>query len=136
MVEIKTLPLKTICRESFSYIHTHLRSMVIFTVIHIVLLIVGFKFLDGWYDLCFLPWLIVYYLFCCFFFRFYFKKKPYLITPKLIGTLVPSMKIFTLSFLVITLLLLLPLIPLFLGIKTDWGSAYGNYLQHYMEEDT
>ena len=134
MAEIKTLPLKKLFRESFSHICANRRSAVLFSVAHIVLLAAGFELIDGWHDLVFLPWLVVYYLYWCFFFRFYFGKKPYLATKKLIGTVVPSVKILALSFFVLTALLLLPLLPVLFGADADWSVDYSGYLQKYMED--
>ena len=134
MADIKTIPLFSLLRESVVYVLNSKRSMFCFAVVHMLLLFIGFDAIDGWHDIFFLPWLAVYYLFWCFFFRFYFERKPYLWTPKLLYTLVPSTKILALTFLIITILLALPLVPPFLGIGTDWAMEYSLYLQRYMED--
>ena len=134
MAEIKTLPLQMLIRESFACLCDRWQSFAVLTATHIALLAAGFELIDGWHDLVFLPWLIVYYLYWCFFFRFYFGKKPYLEMNRLAGTLVPSVKILALSFFVLTALLVLPLLPILLGGDADWAVDYSGYLQKYMED--
>lgn len=113
MADIKVMPLKGLLAESFSYMRDNGREMTLFAVVHMMFLTAAFELIDGWHDVFFLPWLAAYYLFWCFFFRFYFKRRPYLATLKLFDTLVPSTKILALTFLVVTALLMLPLIPPF-----------------------
>lgn len=134
MADIKTIPLFSLLRESVAYMLDNKRSMAWFSIVHIILLFIGFDAIDGWHDIFFLPWVVVYYLFCCFFFRFYFARKPYLLTTKLFDTLVPSTKMLALTFLVMTILLALPLVPPFLGVGSDWALEYSLYLQRYMED--
>ncbi len=134
MADIRVIPLQELFRESFSYFCANGRFMAAFTVVHILFLIAGFELINGWQDVFFLPWLAAYYLFWCFFFRFYFRRRPYLATLKLFGTLVPSTKILALTFVVVTALLALPLIPPFLGVGSEWAENYSAYLQRYMED--
>ncbi len=134
MADIKEISLKGLLAESFSYMRENCRAMMLFTLLHIVFLVAGFELTDGWADVFFLPWLVAYYLFWCFFFRFYFKRKPYLATWKLVDTLVPSTKILVLTFVVVTALLMLPLIPPFFGVGSPWAETYDIYLQRYMED--
>ena len=134
MADIKVIPLKELFRESFSYMCENCRNIALFSVVHMLFLIAGFEMIDGWHDVFFLPWLVGYYLFWCFFFRFYFKRKPYLATVKLFYTLVPSTKMLALTFLVVTALLMLPLIPAFFGIGSEWANEYTLYLKRYMED--
>lgn len=134
MADIKVIPLTSLLRESFDYVCKNKISMICFSLVHMLLLFIGFKAIDGWHDISFLPWLIVYYLFWCFFFRFYFGRKPYLLTSKLFDTLIPSTKMFALTFIAVTLLLALPLIPPFLGVGSEWAIKYSSYLQKYMED--
>lgn len=134
MADIKTIPLNSLLRESTYYIIQNKQDMFCFAIVHVLLLFIGFIAINGWHDIFFLPWLLVYYLFWCFFFRFYFGKKPYLFTLKLFDTFVPSTKMLALAFLVITILLVLPLVPPFLGIGSNWAIEYSAYLQRYMED--
>ena len=134
MADIKVMPLKGLLAESFSYMRDNGREMTLFAVVHMMFLTAAFELIDGWHDVFFLPWLAAYYLFWCFFFRFYFKRRPYLATLKLFDTLVPSTKILALTFLVVTALLMLPLIPPFFGVGSEWAEKYGIYLQRYMED--
>lgn len=134
MADIKVMPLKGLLAESFSYMRDNGREMTLFAVVHMMFLTAAFELIDGWHDVFFLPWLAAYYLFWCFFFRFYFKRRPYLATLKLFDTLVPSTKILAFTFLVVTALLMLPLVPPFFGVGSEWAEKYGIYLQRYMED--
>ena len=134
MGDIKKIPLCELLKDSLLYVRENKLNMFYFSLVHIFLLVLGFEAIDGWHDVFFLPWLLVYYLFWCFFFRFYFGRRPYLLTPKLVDTLVPSTKMLTITFVVITFLLALPLIPPFLGIGSQWAIEYSYYLQKYMED--
>lgn len=134
MADIRTIALADLFRESWRYVVGQKREMALFSFTHILFLIAGFELIDGWHDVFFLPWGIAYYLFWCFFFRFYFGRKPYLATVKLFGTLVPSTKILALAFCVLTFLLALPLLPLFIGNGSEWAAKYALYLQEYMED--
>ncbi len=134
MADIKTIPLNLLLRDSVFYMWQNKLHMSCFAIVHALLMYIGFDAIDGWHDAFFLPWLLVYYLFWCFFFRFYFGRRPYLLTSKLFDTFVPSTKMLALTLLAITILLALPLIPPFLGIGTTWAMKYSFYLQHYMED--
>ena len=83
MADIKVMPLKGLLAESFSYMRDNGREMTLFAVVHMMFLTAAFELIDGWHDVFFLPWLAAYYLFWCFFFRFYFKNFfiPYIPLP-------------------------------------------------------
>lgn len=134
MTDARTIALADLFRESWRYMVGRKREIALFSAAHILFLIAGFELIDGWHDLFFLPWGIAYYLFWCFFFRFYFNRKPYLATVKLFDTLLPSTKILALAFCVLTFLLALPLLPLFIGNGSEWAVKYAVYLQEYMED--
>jgi hypothetical protein len=134
MSEVKKMPLKLILADSLKYMASNVVNMTVFSIVHILFLIIGFKFLDGWHNVLFLPWIVFYYFYWYFFFRFYFNRKPYLFTLKLARTLIPSTKILAITFIILTVLLALPLLPPFLDIGSEWTNNYVLYLKLYMED--
>lgn len=134
MTDIKIISLRELFGESFDYMLVNWRNMAIFSIVHMLFGVAGFFWINGWRNVFFLPWLVTYYLFWCFFFRFYFKRKPYLMTVKLFYTLVPSTRMLAMTFVVVTALLFLPMLPLFFGIGSEWAYTYNDYLQRYMED--
>ncbi len=86
-------------------------------------------------SLLFVFWCVLYYLFSCYFFRFYYHRKPYLLTQKIFDSLIPSTKILFITLLLITLLSYLPFLPLFLGLPIDVLDDYTTgFIQEYMGE--
>lgn len=77
-----------------------------------VLMTFGF---GGVGSLWFLAWGLGYYLFHFFFFRWYFKRQPYLFTIKFFNTLLPALKVMFMILLGLTLLAYLPYFPLLFG---------------------
>lgn len=131
---IKKFPLTDTFVNSWDYCRNNWKSMAVFTLINWVFLVVGLK-LNGIGNLWFVLWCAVYYLFWCYFFRFYFDRKPYLLTGKIFDSLVPSTKIlfFTLAFA--TILAFLPFVPLFLGLPVEVLDQYTNdFLEQYMDK--
>jgi hypothetical protein len=75
-----------------------------------------------------LVWFLCYYMFWCFFFRYYYHLRPYVDFSKLIGSLAPSSKAIILLALVSVLIVFLPMLPLFLGYKDLYLDFYEQYL--------
>ena len=134
MEDIKKLSLKNVFDDSISYMIDSWKNMLLFVIVHVFFLIVGFELLDGLRDFKFIFWLLFYYLYWYFFFRFYFNRKPYLFTKKVFATVSPSIKILTLTFAVLTILLVLPLLPPFFDIESEWANNYLSFLKTYMED--
>ena len=120
--------------DTFYYCRKNITPLAIFTLINIVFFVFCFKVLNAWHDRLFLPWLVLYYVYWFAFFRFYFGRKPLIVTEKIFGTLLPTVKIFVLMLLVMTLLLILPLILPFIFGYTEWLEEYLQKLQKYMED--
>ncbi len=119
--------------DTFDYCSKNIKSMALFALINAVFFAIGFKALDGWHEVLFLPWLALYYIYWFVFFRFYFGRKPLFGTRKIFDTLLPTAKIFVLMLLALTILLLLPIVPLLFGY-TEWLEKYLVELQKYMED--
>lgn len=119
--------------DTFDYCYKNVQPVFLFVLINAVFFAIGFKAFDGWHDGLFLIWLALYYVYWFVFFRFYFGRKPLMGTKKIFDTLLPTAKIFVLMLVVMTLLLVLPLVPLLFGY-TEWLERYLQGLQKYMEE--
>lgn len=132
--EEKKLPLLKILDISFDCCLQNLKSIGWFTLINLLFLLVSVQFLGGYSSPLFLIWAIFYYIFWCYFFRFYFHRKPYLMFRKIFDSLVPSTKILVLTFAFAMLLAFLPYIPLFMGLPLDSTDKYTYFLKEYMQE--
>lgn len=88
---------------------------------------------------CFIPngfsnplsiaWLAIYYVYWCGFFRAYYHKKPYFLSSNIFGSMVPSTKIFFITFSVLFILVILPYLPLLMG----FNDRYLEFFEKYME---
>ena len=74
-------------------------------------------------------WFVTYYIFWCFFYRYYYGLRPYFFSNTLFGSLAPSTKaLFVLAALTMGIVLA-PMIPLFLGFNDVYMDIYERYLQ-------
>lgn len=134
MAENNTISLKRLFINSTKYSLRKWHELSLFTVVHILLLIVGLKFINGWHDKLFLLWIVPYYMFWCFFFRFYFDRKPYVMTTMIFDTLLPSTRILVLSVVITMLIISVPFLIPFIGIDSPWVDSYVDHLQKYTED--
>lgn len=130
MAEIKKLPVGAIFKSALTYCCDHPLFFAAFLLGHLAPVVVGalFNADDTTMMAC-----LYYYLFWCLFFRRLFNRKPYLLTRKLVITIVPFIKMCFMTSLFVGLLLILPLIVPFFGIGRQWATDYENYLYLYME---
>lgn len=131
--KIYKLPLIKLFKDSFQYFETNLKTMLMFSAVNYFILLMA-HFIGNVQNPFFLILALGAYIFWAFFFRFYFDKKPYFTFKSLVSSLGPSSKIVFIAFLLITILMWLPLVPLFLGFEVDYIDAYTHFLEKYMEE--
>lgn len=127
----KKLPIMATINASVEYFCEHIRIMLLFSGLNYITLVLGFY---SWQKPIFWPLLFVIYVFWSFFFRFYFKRKPYLLLKPMISSMIPSSKILVLSVVFVTILVVLPFAPLFMGLSGDYIDKYQMFLQNYMQE--
>lgn len=114
----KKLPVAHILASSFHYFNSKPLTMLVFTVLNYITVIIG---VHTWRTPAFFVLLVFAYILWSYFFRFYFNKKPYLQFKSMGSSLAPSTKILFLSFAVMTILILLPFALPFLGFgDTDY----------------
>lgn len=77
----------------------------------------------------FVVWIVTYYVFWCFFYRYYYRLKPYFLKSAMLGSLTPSTKALFLLALCMFGVALLPMVPLFLGFDDVYMDIYEKYLQ-------
>ena len=68
------------------------------------------------------------------YFRFYFNRKPYFDYKVLFNSLVPSTKIVVLTVVIGTLLIVLPILPLFISKSPEFIDEYTMFLQGDVEK--
>lgn len=134
MAEHNTISLKRLFINSTKYGLRKWHELSLFTVAHVLLLIVGLKFINGWHDKSFLLWIVPYYMFWCFFFRFYFGRKPYVMTTMIFDTLLPSTRILVLSMVITILIISIPFLVPFISVNSPWVDSYVDHLQKYTDD--
>lgn len=125
---IKKLPVGNILTGSISYFISKPKEMLVFSLLNFVSVLIG---VHTWRTFAFFVLLIFAYAFWCYFFRFYFDKKPYFQLKSMGSSVAPSTKILFLSFVVMTLLILFPFALPFLGLgEADY------YLKFLSDKET
>lgn len=129
----KKLPLLKILNVSLDYCLENFKAVAGFSAVNLLFLLVTLRLPGGYGNPLFLIWLVFYYVFWCFFFRFYFNRRPYLMFRKIFDSLVPSTKILFLTAVFGFGLSLLPLVLPFL-LPPEMIDGYTNFLREYMPE--
>lgn len=121
-------------REAVGYWLENSRAMWLF-VLGQVIWNVLFVLIGGWTREWFLLWAVGYYVFGYGFFRYVFKREPYVFSWRIVATLVPSVKIVFVVFLSVLLVMFLPFIPYLMGdVSFEVKDNYTFFLQEYMQE--
>lgn len=123
---VKKLPLKTILEQSFYSFRDDAKINGLFVLITYI---VGAAALGTWKSLLFWPVLVIAYVLWGTSFRYYLKRRPFFDYKALFNSLVPSTKIVVLSLVIITILMLLPLLPLFMNLSPEFNREYTRFLQ-------
>ena len=122
---IKSLPVLYILSQSLQYMQSKLLPMFWFSLLNYACIILG---VHTWRTSAFFVVLLGAYILWSFFFRYYFKKKPYFEIKSMTASLSPSTKILVLSFVIMTALILLPFILPFLGLGDT------EYYMHFLDD--
>ncbi len=128
---VKKLPLNKILYEALSDCRNDGKNNLIFSTVAYV---VGAMALFSWKSLAFWPVLLLMYVLWGAHFRYYLQKRPYFDCKMLFDSLVPSTKIVLLSVLIVSILILLPLLPLFMNLSPEFKVAYAKLLQGNFQE--
>jgi len=83
----------------------------------------------------FVVWIVTYYIFWCFFYRYYYHLRPYFLSKAMLGSLTPSTKALFILAICAFGIALLPMVPLFLGFDDVYMNIYENYLQPASQAD-
>lgn len=129
---VKKLPLKNILVQSWEYCRCNWQRKLLFTIIAYLAFALA---LFSWKSVAFWPVLLGIYVLWGSFFRYYLGKKPYFDWAAFFNSLVPSTKIVVLSVVICSLLIVLPLIPLFLELPFEVRDKYLRFLQSDFEQD-
>lgn len=123
IIKLKLLPL---LKESFAYMVSNKQFVLCVTVVNMVYMLL-FKSLGGIANPFSILWLVAYYVFWCWFYRYYYDLRPYISGKIIFGSLSPSTKALVIMFLVMMSIVLLPMIPLFLGFNDVYLNFYEQY---------
>ena len=131
-IGVKKLPLKHVLVQSWDYCRSNWQKNFLFTIVAYLFFALA---LFSWKSVAFWPVLFAIYVLWGSFFRYYLGRKPYLDLNAFFNSLVPSTKIVVLSVVICSLLIILPLIPLFLDLPLEVRDKYLHFLQSDFEQD-
>ena len=115
----KRLKFKTLRQSLSEFAILNYKSLIAFVLINFCFFAVLSLGLGGIRTVWFLLWGLGYYLFNFAFFRWYFKRPPYLLSMKFFDTLLPAVKVLFMVMLGMTVLAYLPYLPLMFGGVSD-----------------
>lgn len=120
-----------VLKESALYVRRNPKFILCLFTVNMVYMLF-FKTIDGGIsNPLSVLWVISYYIFWCFFYRYYYHIHPYFSAKALWGSLTPSAKTMIMLFLVAVSVAFLPMLPLFLGFNDLYLDIYENYLQAF-----
>ena len=123
ILKLKIYPL---LKDCFAYFLSNKQFVLCVAVVNMVYMLV-LKSLGGIANPFSILWVIAYYLFWCWFYRYYYHLKPYIMDKAVLGSLSPSTKALVMMFLVTVCIIFLPMIPLFLGFNDIYLNFYEQY---------
>lgn len=126
--ETKILPVRETLKQAYKYMLENEKVIHPLWFVHIVLCAAVNLIEGGFSNPLSLVWAIFYYMFWCVFFRMYYQKKPYFSLKRMGAGLLPSTKMFFLSFSILLLLVVLPYIPLLMGFHNRYLVAFEKYM--------
>ena len=127
--DTKVLPVWGILEKTYLYLKTNEKDLRPFWIVHFLLCAVFNLLPGGFSNPISLIWSLLYYVFWCVFFRFYYQKKPYFCISKVCASAIPSSKMIFITFGLLFFLLILPFLPLLMG----FNNKYLLFFERYME---
>jgi len=126
--EKKILPVLGILKQAYQYMRDNEKAIHPVWFVHIVLCVAINLIEGGFSNPLSLLWSVAYYIFWCVFFRLYYQKKPYLSFKKIGSSVLPSTKMFFMTFAILFLLVILPYIPLLMGFHNRYLAVFERYM--------
>ena len=125
------LNVKEILHEANTYICENFQFALCIFAVNMVYMLC-FKTLEGGIsNPLSILWIISYYIFWCFFYRYYYNLRPYFGGKAVVGSLAPSAKALVVLFLLAIIVAFLPMLPLFLGFDDVYLDIYERYLSTF-----
>lgn len=122
---------KDILQEANVYIKNNFLFVLCIFAVNMVYMLC-FKSLEGGVsNPLSIIWFLSYYIFWCFFYRYYYHLRPYLGGKEVFGSLAPSAKAMVILFLAAMTVAFLPMLPLFLGFNDVYLDIYEKYLSTF-----
>lgn len=119
----------SLLKEVNSYIFANpLFSLCIF-VVNMLYMLIYKSIENGISNPLSIIWIVSYYIFWCAFYRYYYHQKPYIFSKNIFGSLAPSTKALVFMFLITAIIIILPMIPLFLGFDEIYLDYYESYIR-------
>lgn len=122
----KKLKIGVLLKDTLSYILANKQFMLCVAIVNMVFMLF-LKSLGGITNPFSILWVVTYYLFWCWFYRYYYRQKPYVFSRAVFGSLSPSTKALVIMFAVTVCIIFMPMIPLFLGFNDVYLNFYEQY---------
>ncbi len=126
--QVKILPIKKVMKDAYQYMHQNEHTLRLIWLINFLLCAIFNLLPGGLSNPIGLIWSIIYYVFWCVFFRFYYQKKPYFCFSKVCASAIPSSKMIFITFGLLFFLLILPFIPLLMGFHNKYLLLFERYM--------
>lgn len=125
------LNVREILRDTGNFIIKNPRFILCLFVVNMVFMM-ALKVLPGGisHPLSIL-WFVCYYIYWCFFYRYYYRLHPYLLCKAVFASLNPSGKAVLILFFVAIFVAYLPMLPLLFGFDDVYLDIYERYLKSY-----
>lgn len=126
--DIKTLPVFETLKAAYVCIKKNEHTFRFFWLMNFILCAICNLIPDGFSNPKSLIWSVIYYVYWCIFFRFYYGKRPYFSASKIFSSAIPSSKMIFMTFALVFFLIILPYIPLVLGFHNRYLLFFEKYM--------
>lgn len=126
-----TLNVREIFRDTGRYMIQNPQFIICLFVVNMVFMLIIKSIPGGISNPFSIMWFIAYYLYWCFFYRYYYQLRPYLLSKAIFSSLNPSGKAVLLIFLIGVFVAFLPMLPLLFGFNDVYLDIYERYLKSY-----
>lgn len=125
------LDLQQLSLDTWKYIKDNMLFVLCIFAVNMVYMLMFMAIPKGIANPLSIIWFITYYIFWCFFYRYYYHLKPYFLSKAILGSLSPSTKAMLIIFVIMLSIVLLPILPLFLGLNDVYIDIYERYLKTF-----
>ena len=125
------LSVREILHDTGRFIVKNPRFIICLFVVNMVFMLILKMLPGGISNPLSILWFIGYYIYWCFFYRYYYQLRPYIFSKAIFASLNPSGKALLILFFVAIFAAFLPMLPLLFGLNDVYLDIYERYLKSY-----